>query len=1523
MKVRTLALAPAIGVLPARLDEYRDQILGKLAHRGIEAVVGHAGDMFWDPYCLEGIFPQALPPLSTGCPTVVTVHDIGPWGIAPRDYFSDAQEAAHATATGLDQLQAWLDSSWRIHRLIVPTRVQAQAAARHLGFPMERIAVVPPGIDHDCFRPGGTAFDSSTGLLCYIERSRGANIARLVEAWSRLPQPLRPPLTLIAPGYQGPALPAGVHVVRENLTAERRAAFYRSAVALVHPAFQASGGEVLGEAMACGCPVVASDLAALRESYGDSYCAFDPRDSRNMGAALRRIAESAAMREELAEAGIERADGRDWEASAAIYGEVFSQAGAELQKRSRSGHAILVLGMHRGGTSATAGALEAAGVDFGAEPLPVGADNPGGYHESRPIVQIDDAVLAACGSKWDTLGTVLDDTRMAALAHLRPAARLALHRTRSAHRLWGLKEPRMARLLPFWRPLLEEQAATVSAVIVVRHPEAVAASLAERDRMSSTQAMALWTDHMLAIERDTAGMHRVIVNYEQLVENPADVLSRIGGVLNLSEFDPEAGARAINRKWRHHKQTRVAPSPGVLDITYELWRCFESEAADPGVRPRGFDFCHRAWQSAGLTDTEAQTNYAGWQRRQQNFHRIAIASPRSEAFTLHAICIAPPGRESAAMATLASLEAQSDSSWCLTVISPAESPPSLDHRVKWVRTPEPGIADAVASLGSDATRWVGFVDAGDRLHSDAVALLGRFLAEHPGFLLAYTDEDQLDEAGCRTNPHFKPDFNLELLRSLPYLGGLTVVREDVASAFPWDPEMPGAEDHDLALRVLDAYGPETLGHLPDVLYHRAPGSYRSSADAGEIVAAAGQALQRHLDRREIDARIHNGPFPASFRVQYPLTRTPRVSVLLPTRDQVRMLQRCLDTLLGGTDYPDLEVIVLDNDTAEPEARRYLDGLRAAEAELEGKVKVVACPGSFNYSAMINRGAKIASGDYLLLLNNDTAVLHPEWLREMMAHALQPGVGAVGVRLLFPDGHLQHAGVILGTPADHPFEGQAGDAPGYFGRALLAQDWSAVTAACLLVSAQDFAAVSGFDEGRLAVAFNDVDFCLKLGAAGKRVVYTPNAVLLHEGSKSQREGTEGLAAALRRERYLNEASAMYERWLPKLAADPAYNPNLALRGEDFAPESEFPASRYIAGITAPRIICHPADRQGCGEYRILAPARALNMSGRAEVQTTERLPWHPADIERVAPQALVFQRQLEDHQLVAMERYRMQRDAFCVFELDDLVSNLPVTSAHHGDAPGLVMQRLRRALELCDRLVVSTPYLAETYGHLAPEVVVRRNYLPRDMWAGIGGERRERTGRPRVGWAGGAGHAGDLALLVPVVEALADEVDWVFFGMCPEPLRRYVTELHPGVPLHAFPRTLASLDLDLAVAPLEAIPFNRGKSNLRLLEYGACGFPVLASDIEPYRCGLPIGLVGDRPREWIRAIRERLADLPALAEEGERLKRAVSESWMLDGHLQELEEAWLPATKVSVQRAVKTVAGERPAVETRQVGHAKA
>jgi hypothetical protein len=354
----------------------------------------------------------------------------------------------------------------------------------------------------------------------------------------------------------------------------------------------------------------------------------------------------------------------------------------------------------------------------------------------------------------------------------------------------------------------------------------------------------------------------------------------------------------------------------------------------------------------------------------------------------------------------------------------------------------------------------------------------------------------------------------------------------------------------------------------------------------------------------------------------------------------------------------------------------------------------------------------------------------------------------------------------------------------------------------------------------------------------------------------------------------------------------------LRGEGFEleilPELMAPPAT-IAQL--PRVLAHPADRGGCGHYRVIQPVTALAAAGRIDGRVAMSHLW-PAELERLAPDIVVFQRQLRADQLRAMQRACRLTRARTVFELDDLPGAQPAKSLYRLQMDKDVDARLREALASVERVVVSTPALADALRALAgagvaDDIRVVRNRLPPAWWGGLRSRRRDGR-KPRVGWAGGAGHTGDLLLLAEVVPALAADVDWVFFGMCPESMLAHAAQFVPGVErIEDYPAALATLDLDLALAPLEDNPFNRCKSNLKLLEYGACGVPVVCSDVGPYRDDpLPVTRVRNHPEAWREAIRSHLAEPEASARQGEALREAVLRDWMLDdAALGEWMAAW--------------------------------
>lgn len=460
-----------------------------------------------------------------------------------------------------------------------------------------------------------------------------------------------------------------------------------------------------------------------------------------------------------------------------------------------------------------------------------------------------------------------------------------------------------------------------------------------------------------------------------------------------------------------------------------------------------------------------------------------------------------------------------------------------------------GIAVATnAALAQATGEWVAFLDHDDLLAPHALYLVAVEALRVPAAQVLYSDEDKIDEDGRRFEPHFKPRYDADLLYAQNYLNHLTVLGRDLLDQLGGlRTDLDGAQDHDLVLRATTAAGPDRIRHLPYVLYHWR--QHRSSTTftatrLHEATAASRQAVQDALVGTGAEVRPAPG-VPLWNRVVWPLPDpAPGVTVVIPTRDRVELLRDCVDGLLQRTDYPDLQVLIVDNDSREPATLSYL-----AEVQQDSRVQVLDAPGPFNYSALNNRAVRAAATPLVLLLNNDIVVRDPGWLREMVSHACRPGVGVVGAKLLYADERVQHAGVVLGIGgvAGHNHKYAPRELPGFFGRLVLTHQFSAVTGACLLTHRDLFLELGGLDEIDLAVAFNDVDYCLRVRETGRTVVFTPYAELFHleSASRGLEESPQQIA------RFNRESEVMRERWPGWLLDDPAYNPNLTNVHEDFS------------------------------------------------------------------------------------------------------------------------------------------------------------------------------------------------------------------------------------------------------------------------------------------------------------------------------------------------------------------------------------
>ena len=466
-----------------------------------------------------------------------------------------------------------------------------------------------------------------------------------------------------------------------------------------------------------------------------------------------------------------------------------------------------------------------------------------------------------------------------------------------------------------------------------------------------------------------------------------------------------------------------------------------------------------------------------------------------------------------------------------------------DPRINVMRRTENG---HISAASNDALRlangdFVALLDHDDELAPTALYFVALALNKNRDLQLLYSDEDKLDAQNRRSEPYFKSDWNPELVLAQNFISHLSVYRTDLIRRLGgFRIGLEGSQDYDLALRCIEQIRPKEIEHLPWVLYHWRAGdqSTASSATAKPYAQeAARRAVQEHLERTGIAGTVvpSHGVYlqtKYAFPIEHPL-----VSIIIPTRDRTSCLQKCLDSIFEKTDYRNYEVIVLDNESHEAETLEFL-----AELTKYDRVRVERIDGTFNYSRLNNRGVELSRGSFIALLNNDVEVINDDWLSEMVSRAMQPEVAMVGARLWYPNGTIQHGGVILGAGgiAGHAHVGLRRGEPGYFARANLAQNVSAVTAACALVRREVYLQLGGFDES-LAVTFNDIDFCLRLRQAGYRIVWTPHAELIHHESASR--GFDD--STPKQVRFLGEVDYMNSKWGDMLQRDPFYNPNLSL------------------------------------------------------------------------------------------------------------------------------------------------------------------------------------------------------------------------------------------------------------------------------------------------------------------------------------------------------------------------------------------
>ncbi len=634
--------------------------------------------------------------------------------------------------------------------------------------------------------------------------------------------------------------------------------------------------------------------------------------------------------------------------------------------------------------------------------------------------------------------------------------------------------------------------------------------------------------------------------------------------LRLDSVDPESGftpcrlrlrrvgrLEAAWRMWRVVRRGLPASEGHVTQVFYtKLWQCLKGRLSRRQ--------CGQWLRSQYMKNIGHDASYKRWLTL---YDPGKVQAQRKDCPLVSILLPVYNTPETFLRCCLDSVLAQTWKHWELCVADDASTNPELrkvlqeyaarDTRIRVTWRAHNGHISAASNSALELARgeYVALLDHDDELHPAALTIVMDAWAHHPSWRMVYTDEDKIDEEGQRYDPYFKPDLNEELFLGQNFICHLMVYqRQLLRESGGFREGLEGSQDWDLALRCCERLSADQIGHVPVVLYHWraiAGSTALDPQEKGYIHAAGRRALSDCLARRQERAEVLDVEgLPNMFRIRHTLPDpVPKVSIIIPTRDKVHLLRQCVDSILQRSTYPDYEIVVVDNQSSETQTLECL-----AAYGRDPRMRVLRNNGSFNYSRINNEAVASCRGELICLLNNDTQVITPDWLEELVSHALRPRVGAVGAMLYYSNNTIQHAGVVIGLHgvAAHLYHGKPRGFTGPFGRARLTQSVTAVTGACLLVRREIYWDVGGLDES-LKVAFNDVDFCLRLRERGYRNVWTPFAELYHFESLSR--GYEDTVE--KRQRFAAESRLMTERWGHLMENDPAYNPNLSLCDEPFS------------------------------------------------------------------------------------------------------------------------------------------------------------------------------------------------------------------------------------------------------------------------------------------------------------------------------------------------------------------------------------
>jgi GT2 family glycosyltransferase len=980
-----------------------------------------------------------------------------------------------------------------------------------------------------------------------------------------------------------------------------------------------------------------------------------------------------------------------------------------------------------------------------------------------------------------------------------------------------------------------------------------------------------------------------------------DSLSSAFGSLNAGRLR-ELGQQGWAFVEAHHNPTLVAES-----LSTQVQRIQPEPLVEPAVKeaaPPVFDPAAKVLEMLGqlAPGPDQQRDSLKLFLDSSALRRDAYRLP-SAAQTKSVLFVVPAaaGDFPALARTLASVEPDLHRyNWLFAIVSdqPAPDPFFLQsEKMCWLQIysidDEQCLCNAIDSLVDTRTAdWFCVLPVGTQLEPLIVPHLDRYVREHPLVHAVYVDHDCLDAEFRRCDPVFKPDLNLDMLRSTDYVRAAVFFRSDgLRTAGALQP-LGDLKQYDLLLRYLDSFGASAIGHIHDILMSL-PGAHARPSTASDSLKLA---VETHLSRLGINAAVLATDFPGTCRVAYHPANPELVSIIIASSGDRASLERCIESVFAQTSHPDFELVIVAMQGERPDTSLYLQVL---PKRYGSRVRVIHAKGSSRAGA-INLGVSMAHGEFVLLLPEECEIVSRDWITHLLNYGRRADVSAAGARLLLPGAPLLHdAGLMLGGGADLDvtspyFRREMATAAGPFNRYQLAQNVSALSADCLLIRKHDYEAVGGLDEIGLPSSCYEIDLCLKLTARARLLVWTPYAIAVRHALLSRDEMLKKLPSKERTSETAQREKVV-KRWIRQLARDPYLNRNLSLiNSKALQPDLDFPRHWPDEVDGRPRIAALCV--RGGGEYRVHQPLRSLRQAGLAYTSVysprSERMPT-TVELARLAPEVLLIRNAGGESCAEALSHYsKFLPELKKVLSIDDLLCNAPHDIdlfSHYQHHWNDARSKLRQISGYIDRVVVGNEIQADRVRGIFSDVHIVADRLDQSLWGSL--VRQRAFGRrPRIGWLGGFCHPDDLALIEELIDATTAKADWYCLGSSPAELASRFLAVAPGVLSPAdYPQWLSALELDLTVAPLAAHPLNDVATDVRLREMASLGRAVICSDHPAYDA-VPAHKVAYQADAWIAAITERIHDLDAADREGSQLH-----NWVLDnGWAEDLGNDWLQA-----------------------------